>query len=542
MVLIMAISNAGYLFLILSTNLTEALLATKIVYLGGCFLPVLYFFTVCEICHFEINKVVKLVLILFQLFLMTIIATAGYTNLYYKAINFYTQNGIGYLKKEYGQAHFLYPLTLYGYLCASLAVTFFVGLKRATVNRKEIFRMLFCAGVAAFFYVVQRILKLNMDIMPFSCIVMMVGALIPIYHSNLYTANENKNIVNEQLDKIGFITFNNKMEYMGSNDNAKHIFPELSRCKVGKTITECTRDLSDIIRTIEDYDLKLKAQYKNRSVSAHSHIKNTQSLKLNDEYFETEIHTINNYRNKNVGYTIEFKNVTEHYRIVELTSKYNDNLTKEVTEKTERIRAIQGKTILGMAQMVESRDLSTGGHIKRTSDVVRIFSDKLIVTNSEFKKDFLDLVVRSAPMHDLGKIGVNDSILRKNGRFTEDEYEQMKKHAEIGGKMVEDILTDVEEQTFVQVAKNVANYHHEKVNGKGYPEGLKEQEIPVEARIMALADVFDALVSKRCYKEAFSYDEAFAIIAEEAGSHFDSELTKVFLTCRPELESYYNHC
>lgn len=145
-------------------------------------------------------------------------------------------------------------------------------------------------------------------------------------------------------------------------------------------------------------------------------------------------------------------------------------------------------------------------------------------------------------MHDLGKIGVNDSILRKNGRFTEDEYEQMKKHAEIGGKMVEDILTDVEEQAFVQVAKNVANYHHEKVNGKGYPEGLKEQEIPVEARIMALADVFDALVSKRCYKEAFSYDEAFAIIAEEAGSHFDSELTKVFLTCRPELESYYNHC
>lgn len=371
---------------------------------------------------------------------------------------------------------------------------------------------------------------------------MMVGALIPIYHSNLYTANENKNIVNEQLDKIGFITFNNKMEYMGSNDNAKHIFPELSRCKVGKTITECTRDLSDIIRTIEDYDLKLKAQYKNRSVSAHSHIKNTQSLKLNDEYFETEIHTINNYRNKSVGYTIEFKNVTEHYRIVELTSKYNDNLTKEVTEKTERIRAIQGKTILGMAQMVESRDLSTGGHVKRTSDVVRIFSDKLIVTNSEFKKDFLDLVVRSAPMHDLGKIGVNDSILRKNGRFTEDEYEQMKKHAEIGGKMVEDILTDVEEQAFVQVAKNVANYHHEKVNGKGYPEGLKEQEIPVEARIMALADVFDALVSKRCYKEAFSYDEAFAIIAEEAGSHFDSELTKVFLTCRPELESYYNHC
>lgn len=145
-------------------------------------------------------------------------------------------------------------------------------------------------------------------------------------------------------------------------------------------------------------------------------------------------------------------------------------------------------------------------------------------------------------MHDLGKIGVDDSILCKKGKFTDDEYEQMKKHAEIGGKMVKDILTGVEEEEFVRVAENVAHYHHEKVNGKGYPMGLTGEQIPIEARIMALADVFDALVSKRCYKEAFTYDKAFSIIKEDSGSHFDPILAAIFCTCRPELEAYYDNC
>ena len=226
--------------------------------------------------------------------------------------------------------------------------------------------------------------------------------------------------------------------------------------------------------------------------------------------------------------------------MLELTGKFNEELSDEVKEKTKQIRSIQEKTILGMAQMVESRDLSTGGHIKRTSDVVRIFSKKLLGSDMGFDEHFLELVIRSAPMHDLGKIGVDDAILRKQGKFTEEEYDKMKKHAEIGGKMVSEILTGVEENEFVQIAYNVANYHHEKVSGKGYPVGLKGKEIPLEARIMALADVFDALVSKRCYKEAFSYDKAFSIIEEDAGVHFDYDLAMVFISCRSELEAYYN--
>ena len=250
-------------------------------------------------------------------------------------------------------------------------------------------------------------------------------------------------------------------------------------------------------------------------------------------------HKLTFLRNEKTG-SLEFRNLVGEIAMLMCYEATRDLPLKEVETKTEIIRTIQQKTILGMAQMVESRDMSTGGHIRRTSDVVQIFSKKLLDADMGFDKHFLDLVVRSAPMHDLGKIGVDDVVLRKQGRFTDEEYEKMKSHAEIGGKMVRDILTGVEDDEFVQIAYHVANYHHEKVNGKGYPCGLKGEEIPVEARIMALADVFDALVSKRCYKEAFSYDEAFSIIEKDAGEHFDKNLAEVFMQCRSELEVYYN--
>ena len=143
-------------------------------------------------------------------------------------------------------------------------------------------------------------------------------------------------------------------------------------------------------------------------------------------------------------------------------------------------------------------------------------------------------------MHELGKIAIDDVILRKPGKYTPEEFAQMKKHAAEGARIVGNILQGVEDDGFVRIAKNVANYHHEKWNGQGYPEGLSGENIPIEARIMALADVFDALVSKRCYKEAFSYEKAFRIIEESLGQHFDPDLGKIFIECRPELEEIYN--
>lgn len=148
-------------------------------------------------------------------------------------------------------------------------------------------------------------------------------------------------------------------------------------------------------------------------------------------------------------------------------------------------------------------------------------------------------MIKVAPMHDLGKVAVDDVILRKPGKFTDEEYNMMKSHSAEGARMIRKVLAEVDDAAMMEAAVNVAHFHHERWDGKGYPEGISGETIPMEARIMALADVFDALVSKRCYKEAFGFDRAFNIIEEGLGTQFDPVLGKLFLECRPELEKLY---
>lgn len=222
-----------------------------------------------------------------------------------------------------------------------------------------------------------------------------------------------------------------------------------------------------------------------------------------------------------------------------LADTFNE-MTDSLATKSRKILAIQDSIIRGMAVMVEQRDNSTGGHINRTSDCVKVFMNFL--QNSDkysFAPSFVKAVIKAAPMHDLGKIAVDDKVLRKPGRFTDEEYEIMKEHAAVGHRIVDMVLAEVDDQEFKSVTRNVAHYHHEKWNGTGYPEGISGEHIPIEARIMALADVFDALVSKRCYKEAMGYDKAFEIIKNDLGTHFDPELGQLFLECKDELIELY---
>ncbi len=234
-------------------------------------------------------------------------------------------------------------------------------------------------------------------------------------------------------------------------------------------------------------------------------------------------------------------NIVSNDSFGELADTFND-MTVSLDEKTKRLIAVQNSVLTGMATMVESRDNSTGGHIRRTSDCVRVFATELLKapSTSSGTAAFYENVVKAAPMHDLGKIAVPDAILQKPGKFTDEQYEKMKSHSAEGARIVENVLSEVDDLEFKKIAINVAHYHHEKWDGSGYPDHLRAEEIPLEARIMALADVFDALVSKRCYKDSFSYDKAFQIIEESLGTHFDPVLGKNFIACRNQLEELYN--
>ena len=213
--------------------------------------------------------------------------------------------------------------------------------------------------------------------------------------------------------------------------------------------------------------------------------------------------------------------------------------SEKLLKQNERIIEIQKNTIISLSNLVENRDSDTGEHVRRTSEYVNLLARN--ARKAGYKKeiitpDFIELCTRAAPMHDIGKIVVSDVILKKNGKLTDEEFEQMKLHAKEGGRIIEEIFGDSEDKEYVRIAKEIATGHHEKWNGCGYPNQLKGEEIPLSARIMALADVFDALVSPRCYKEPFSVEQSFQIIKESSGSHFDPILAEIFLKSRKEIE------
>ena len=208
--------------------------------------------------------------------------------------------------------------------------------------------------------------------------------------------------------------------------------------------------------------------------------------------------------------------------------------------QSARVERIQKSIISSLANVVEARDESTGDHIQRTQDYVSKLLHNMI-THEEYanlSKEYCDNVVMAAPMHDIGKIEISDTILNKPGKLTEEEFEIMKKHSEYGGDIIKDTISNVEEQEYCSIAYNIARYHHERYDGKGYPDNLKGEEIPLEARIMALADVYDALVSERVYKKAFSKETAIKIIQEGKGTQFDPNLVPLFLECVTENEKF----
>ena len=330
------------------------------------------------------------------------------------------------------------------------------------------------------------------------------------------------------MNEYGYIVFDNRYRYLNANGYIKEIFPEMDDLIVDREVPKSDSFFyKEIIEYLYDWNGK-EARKK--------------TITVDDRYFDLDIRVISYGKRDKIGYLIEFIDRTMENRYFNTIKDYNASLEKEVEQKTEHIVYIKDMMVLGMADMVESRDNNTGGHIKRTSAVVKVFAKELEKNCEQFgfSRSFLKKVEKAAPMHDLGKIAIDDVILRKPGKYTDEEFAKMKKHSEEGARIVVNILQGVEDEKFVRIAENVAHYHHEKWNGAGYPLGLSGEDIPIEARIMALADVFDALVSKRCYKEAFSYDEAFKIIEDSLGEHFDPALGRIFLECRPELEVIYN--
>jgi putative two-component system response regulator len=210
----------------------------------------------------------------------------------------------------------------------------------------------------------------------------------------------------------------------------------------------------------------------------------------------------------------------------------NHDLENKVALRTEQLEKSRDITISALIQLLEVRDIESSNHTKRTFYMMKAFAEHL--STKDTYKEFLTpekikSLYKTAPLHDIGKVGIKDEILLKPGKLTDDEFKEMKKHVQYGVQALTQDITEIDMNDYLTTSINIINSHHEKYDGTGYPNGTKGEEIPLEGRLMAIIDVYDALTSKRVYKEAYRHDYSIDVLINEKGKHFDPYLIDVFL-------------
>jgi putative two-component system response regulator len=312
--------------------------------------------------------------------------------------------------------------------------------------------------------------------------------------------------------------------------------------KVAMTGTPPDIILLDIMMPVMDgYEAcrQLKANPETRDIPV---IFLTAKAEVEDEMKGFELGAVD-YITKPISPPVVLARVNTHLQLKKVRDYLKDQnefLEAEVQKRTREVTAVQEVTILAMASLAETRDNDTGNHIRRTQFYVKALAEKL--RNHERFRHLLDndqtidLLFKSAPLHDIGKVGIPDHILLKPGRFTDPEFEIMKTHTTLG----RDAILSAErrlglELPFLAYAKEIAYTHQEKWDGSGYPEGLSGDDIPISGRLMAVADVYDALICRRVYKEGMPHEKAVEIIREGSGSHFDSDIVDAFIEIADEF-------
>ncbi len=229
--------------------------------------------------------------------------------------------------------------------------------------------------------------------------------------------------------------------------------------------------------------------------------------------------------------------------VQDVLRQFNDRLKERVSQQVEEINKTQLAMIFALAKLSHTRDDDTGLHLERVQHLCRLLSTALSQSEDfayEISPEFIKTIFHASPLHDLGKVGIKDAILLKPGKLTDEEFALMKTHTTIGAATLESVKVQNPKNEFVNMGIEIAKHHHEKWDGTGYPDGLAGEEIPLSARIMALVDVYDALRSRRPYKEPFSHETSRAIILEGAGGHFDPKIVEVFEKIEKDFEATHS--
>ncbi len=519
----------GYALRAHATQLAEALLANKVIYLGACYLQLIILLAIFALCDIRLSwagRAVKALAFAVSTVVFIYVLNPMQSGDFYTHTELEIRNGLALLHKEYGWMHTVFQGMVLFYYAVSIGVIVYSFIRKNQISRKVLGLLFFPESLAVIAFFLGKQTPWTVELLPLVYVIAQVNYLVIVARIALYDITDTAVDSLVKKGDTGFIAIDYGYHYLGSNDTAKEIFPVLGKLTVDLSVRR-RKSFGELVTPwLENYR-------QDRS-------KNAADYEKDGKIYRIIVSPLYNGK-KEKGYQLTVTDNTRDQQYIRFIKGYNDRLTAEVERQTAHIREMHNRLILGMATMVESRDNSTGGHIRRTSEGVKILLSEMNEEEfPELTKSFREKLIKAAPMHDLGKIAVDDVILRKPGRFTPEEFEKMKEHAAAGSRIVHEILKDTDDDEFHVIAESVAQFHHERWDGSGYPDGLKGEEIPLEARIMAVADVYDALVSKRVYKESMSFEKADQIMMEGMGSQFAPEMRDVYCRARPKLEAYYS--
>jgi len=541
------ISLLAYVGIAKADNLEEAILANKFSYIAGVFTIVFIMLTIFELCHLRIPRIVRAILVSISMLVYLPVLTIGRNELFYKDVSLDTIHGISVLTgKEYGVMHTVLYVWIFVLFFLCLVALIYSLIKKNDVSHKIIHLLFIPVLISMLLFFVGRSITKEIELLPASYVFAQFVYLLIVYRVGIYNIDDSG--LDSLLEKgeTGFASFDFKLRYLGSNDTARRALPMLAGLHVDRAITEVPELQDNVVRWISAFRFKEETGKIPEDIEddipggmdgddMHFHRKNEDGTKT----YHIEVNYLHDGR-KRRGYQLFITDDTADVKYMEFQEKFNVVLRNRVDESTMKIRQMNDHLLISMALLVESRDPFTGGHIRRTSEGVRLLLEQMKKDPAnKLSEKFCALVAKAAPMHDIGKIAIPDSILLFMGRYSAEQYAIMKSHSAEGAKVLWKILKNTDDPDFLKVTVNVANYHHERWDGKGYPEGLAGEAIPLEARIMAIADVYDALVSKRVYKDKMPPEKANAIIMEGMGTQFDPGLQKYYEAARPALEAYY---
>jgi len=478
---------------LMASNVDMAMVAVRFEVIGQCIALINLFIFVRDFCQINQPNWVLILLAAIGTIILALAFTWDLHGIYYTSAEFVPGHTFSNLIVKHGPAYWLFVawiITLF-----VMDIVFCIKAFRRDWNKTEKRKRL-----ALIFVIV---------------ISMLLGATLTFFNAcKGYEASAMAAVVSVILMGVLFIRHN--------------FFDAIVMAK-----TRAMNDAPTAFIIIDEYG---KIEYKNelankliadRKTSDSEFIKyalDSNTITIDDQIYAVQKADIVS-KGEYYGQAISLRNNTDEFN-------YTEKLKSDVAERTSEIKHVQRAAIIGLAQIFEARDGLTGKHIQNTSHYVELLGKQLraeglysdVLTDS-----FIETITDVAPLHDVGKMAIPESILKKPGKLTPEEFEVIKTHSKIGADLIETNFRSMESDTYVDIAKDIALYHHERWDGTGYPNGLKGPEIPLSAQIMAVADTYDALVSIRVYKPRFSKEEAKAIMLEESGTHFNPTLVDVFL-------------